>query len=67
MMPHVSTPVVDDFDADTSQRRARDQNLLQEREQEVPLEMDLAETHRKMGVGNSMPAGGWRAGRTSSS
>ena len=86
-MPHVSTPVVDDFDADTSdagvdpqrnvtmrqrklshsQRRARDRNLLQEREQEVVLEMDLAETHRKMGVGDSMPTGGWREGRTSSS
>ena len=81
-MPHVSTPVVDDFDADTSdagvdpqrnvtmrqrklshsQRRARDRNLLQEREQEVALEMDLAETHRKMGVGDSMPTGGARKG-----
>ena len=86
-MPHVSTPVLDDFDAVTldagvdpqrnvtmgqrklshSQRRARDWNLLQEREQEVALEMDFAETHRKMGVGDSMPAGGWRAVRTSSS
>ena len=86
-MPHVSTPVVDDFDADTSdagvdpqcnvtmqqrklshsQRRARDRNLLQEREQEVALEMDLAETLLKMSVGDSMPTRGWRAGQTSSS
>ena len=85
-MPQVSTPAVDDFDADTSdagvdpqrnvtmrrrklshsQRRTGERDLLQEREQEVALELDLASTLQKMAVRDPLLAGGWRAGLTTS-
>ena len=85
-MPQVSTPAVDDFDADTSdagvdpqrnvtmrwrklshsQRRTWERDLLQEREQEVALELDLASKRQKMAVRDPLSAGGWRAGLTTS-